>query len=169
MVERVAGRHGRGDERRRSDWDPDLEPDPRARADRKGRTMLYALILFSVIVAAIAQLTLKHGMNEVVTRGGHSVPLDLGQPVTAARRVLSNVWVWAGLLIFVVSAASWVVVLSKTSLSFAYPFVSITYVVILLFDGWVLHEGVPGLRWLGVALIIAGIFVVSTTHTPSTG
>ena len=124
--------------------------------------MLYVLIIFSVVVAAIAQLTLKHGMNQVGV-------LDIGQPVQAARRALTNVFVWAGLAIFVVSAASWVVVLSKTSLSFAYPFVSITYVVILLFDGWVLHEGVPSLRWLGVALIIAGIFVVSTTHTPSTG
>jgi len=129
---------------------------------RKGRTMLYVLIIFSVVVAAIAQLTLKHGMNQVGV-------LDIGQPVQAARRALTNVFVWAGLAIFVVSAMAWLVVLSKSSLSFAYPFVSITYVVILLFDGWVLHEGVPGLRWLGVALIIAGIFVVSTTHTPSTG
>ena len=124
--------------------------------------MLYALILFSVIVAALAQITLKHGMTQVGV-------LDLKHPLTDARRALSNIFVWAGLLIFVVSAASWIVVLSKTALSFAYPFVSITYVVILLFDGWVLHEGVPGLRWLGVALIIGGIFVVSATHTPSTG
>lgn len=128
--------------------------------------MIYALILFSVIVAAVAQLTLKHGMNQVV---GHGGPLDLARPVATARRVLSNASVWLGLLIFVVSAATWVVVLSKTSLSFAYPFVSITYVVILLFDGWVLHEGVPGPRWLGVALIVSGILVVSATHTPSTG
>jgi len=124
--------------------------------------MIYAMILFSVIVAAVAQITLKHGMTQVGV-------LDLRHPIEDGRRALSNVYVWAGLLIFVLSAAMWIVVLSKTSLSFAYPFVSITYVVILLFDGWVLHEGVPGLRWVGVALIIAGILVVSRTHTPSTG
>ena len=124
--------------------------------------MIYAMILFSVVVAAFAQITLKHGMTQVGV-------LDLKHPLGDARRALSNAYVWAGLLIFVLSAAMWIVVLSKTSLSFAYPFVSITYVVILLFDGWVLHEGVPGLRWLGVALIIAGILVVSRTHTPSTG
>ena len=129
---------------------------------RKGRTMLYVLIIFSVVVAAIAQLTLKHGMNQVGV-------LDIGQPVQAARRALTNVFVWAGLAIFVVSAMAWLVVLSKSSLSFAYPFVSITYVLILLFDGWVLHEGVPGLRWVGVALILGGIFVISATHTPTGG
>jgi drug/metabolite transporter (DMT)-like permease len=124
--------------------------------------MLYALIIFSVVVAAVAQLTLKHGMNQVGV-------LDVAHPVQAARRALANVFVWAGLAIFLVSAAFWLVALSKSSLSFAYPFVSITYVLILLFDGWVLHEGVPGLRWVGVALILAGIFVVSATHTPSSG
>ena len=84
-------------------------------------------------------------------------------------KIIYVMFAFSFLLIFVLSAAMWIVVLSKTSLSFAYPFVSITYVVILLFDGWVLHEGVPGLRWVGVALIIAGILVVSRTHTPSTG
>ena len=52
----------------------------------------------------------------------------------------------------------------RTSLSFAYPFVSFTYIVILLFDGLVLHETVSGLRWAGVAFIVAGILLVSRTH-----
>jgi drug/metabolite transporter (DMT)-like permease len=72
--------------------------------------------------------------------------------------------VWFGLATFVVSAAVWLLVLSRVSLSFAYPFASLTYVIILLFDGLILHEPVSGLRWGGVALIIAGILLVSRTH-----
>jgi drug/metabolite transporter (DMT)-like permease len=71
-----------------------------------------------------------------------------------------------GLGLFVLSAAVWLVVLSKVSLSFAYPFVSLTYVLILLFDRLVLHDTVSGLRWAGVALIVAGIVLVSRTHQP---
>jgi drug/metabolite transporter (DMT)-like permease len=129
---------------------------------RKGRGMLYVVILISVGLAAVAQLTLKHGMNQVTAHGG---PLDLAAPVTTFRRVATNVSVVAGLLIFVVSAAAWLVVLSKVSLSFAYPFVSLTYVLILVFDRFALHQGVSGLRWAGVALIIAGIVLVSRTHS----
>jgi drug/metabolite transporter (DMT)-like permease len=128
----------------------------------KGRGMLYVVILISVCLAAVAQLTLKHGMNQVTAHGG---PLDLAAPVATFRRVATNVSVVAGLMIFVVSAAAWLVVLSKVPLSFAYPFVSLTYVLILLFDRLALHQGVSGLRWAGVALIIMGIVLVSRTHS----
>jgi drug/metabolite transporter (DMT)-like permease len=71
--------------------------------------------------------------------------------------------VWAGLVLFGVSALVWLVVLSRASLSFAYPFASLTYVLIVLFDRFWLNESVPALRWGGVALIIAGIVLVAQT------
>ena len=132
------------------------------RVATKGRTLLYGLIIISVLLAATAQIMLKHGMTQVTNHG--AAPLDLGRPVAAARRVGTNLSVWLGLLTFVLSAAVWIVVLSKVSLSFAYPFVSLTYIVILLFDGLILHETVSGLRWAGVAFIVAGILLVSRTH-----
>jgi drug/metabolite transporter (DMT)-like permease len=54
-------------------------------------------------------------------------------------------------------------VLSRASLSFAYPIVSITYVLILLFDRFVLNESVSPLRWAGVLCIVAGIVLISRT------
>ena len=128
----------------------------------KGRTLLYGLIIISVLLAATAQILLKHGMTQVTDHG--AIPLALNRPVATFRRVAANASVWIGLLTFVVSAAVWIVVLSKVSLSFAYPFVSFTYIVILLFDGLILHETVSGLRWAGVAFIVAGILLVSRTH-----
>lgn len=130
---------------------------------QKGTRMLLGFILVSVALAAIAQLTLKHGMNQVTTHG--TVPLDLKAPVDMLRRVATNVSVVLGLGIFVLSAAAWLVVLSRASLSFAYPFVSLTYVLILLFDRFVLDVQVSPLRWAGVALIMAGIVLVSRTHS----
>jgi len=124
--------------------------------------MLFGFILLSVATAATAQLMLKHGMTQVTHHG--AVPLDLKQPVESIRRVGVNASVWIGLAIFVLSAAIWLVVLSRVSLSFAYPFVSLTYVIILLFDGFILHEPVSGVRWAGVALIMAGILLISRTH-----
>ena len=124
--------------------------------------MLIALILLSVTVAAVAQLTLKHGMNQVTGHG--EVPLDLGRPADVLRRVAANASVWLGLATFVLSAGVWLIVLSKASLSFAYPFASLTYVLILVFDRFVLREPITGLRYGGVALIIAGLLLISRTH-----
>ena len=64
---------------------------------------------------------------------------------------------------FGLSALVWLVVLSRASLSFAYPFAALTYVLILLFDTLALDEQVPALRWGGVAFIALGIFLVSRT------
>jgi drug/metabolite transporter (DMT)-like permease len=122
--------------------------------------MLIALILFSVTLAAVAQLTLKHGMNlvndqlapDVFSLNGSSLSIVIRQP-----------YVWSGLFLFGLSALVWLLVLSRASLSFAYPFAALTYVLILLFDQFVLDETVPPLRWAGVAFIGIGIILVSQT------
>jgi drug/metabolite transporter (DMT)-like permease len=122
--------------------------------------MLIAMILLSVGLAAVAQLTLKHGMNLVTAS---LRPHRFGIDATSLRALASTWAVWAGLFLFGLSALVWLVVLSRASLSFAYPFASLTYVLILLFDRFWLNESVPGLRWVGVALIAVGIVLISRT------
>jgi len=122
--------------------------------------MLIALILLSVTVAAVGQLTLKHGMNEV---SDELVPARFGLNGASFRTLVATPAIYAGLLLFGISALVWLVVLSRASLSFAYPFAALTYVLILLFDHLVLDDPVPPLRWAGVAFIATGIFLVSRT------
>jgi drug/metabolite transporter (DMT)-like permease len=125
--------------------------------------MLIALILLSVALAAVAQLALKHGMNRV---SDDLAPATFGLNGPSLRVLVGQSYVWAGLFLFGVSALVWLVVLSRASLSFAYPFAALTYVLILLFDLFVLDEPVPGPRWAGVGFIAIGIFLVSRTpHT----
>jgi multidrug transporter EmrE-like cation transporter len=122
--------------------------------------MLIATILLSVGLAAVAQLMLKHGMNQV---NADLAPDKFGVDGASLRAAVGTPALWVGLFLFGLSAVVWLVVLSRVSLSFAYPFASLTYVLILLFDKVALHEDVSPMRWGGVALIIAGIFLVSRT------
>lgn len=122
--------------------------------------MIVALILLSVLLAATAQLTLKYGVNQVGSIGR----ADLRQPLDLALRVFSKPAVVGGFILFGLASVTWIIVLSRVSLSFAYPFASLTYVLILLFDAFVLNEPVSVLRWGGVALIISGLVLVSRTH-----
>ncbi len=143
--------------------------DDRSHATDEGRfahdpretshAMLIALILFSVTLAAVAQLTLKHGIDQVTARSG---VLRFGSD--SLRDVATTPAVWAGLVLFGLSAVVWLAVLSRTSLSFAYPFASLTYVLILLADRFVLDQEVPALRYAGVAFIIVGIVLVAQTR-----
>jgi drug/metabolite transporter (DMT)-like permease len=136
---------------------PVTDPEAHHPVKEGSRVMLIGLILVSVALAALAQLTLKHGMNQVGVAS-----LSAG----SLKAVATNVSVIGGLAIFGLSAVVWLVVLSRASLSFAYPFASLTYVLILLADKFVLHEEIPILRWAGVFAIMAGIVMVAQTpHT----
>ena len=131
-----------------------------ANATKGFPTMLIAMILLSVGLAAIAQLALKHGMNRV---NDVLAPDRFSLNGASFRVVVTEAFVWGGLFLFGLSALVWLVVLSRASLSFAYPFAALTYVLILLFDRFALDEVVPPLRWAGVAFIAVGIFLVSRT------
>ena len=127
----------------------------------KKRAMLIGLILTSVLLAALAQLTLKHGMNQVTDASGTA---SLNS--TTLKSVVTNVYVIGGLAIFGISAVVWLLVLSRASLSFAYPFASLSYLLIVLIDRFLLKESVPPLRWAGVFFIMTGIVLVAQTpHT----
>jgi len=127
----------------------------------KGKRVLIATILLSVVLAAGAQIVLKIGMERVTDASGAFSPTSVGSLKSAAATPL----VWLGLLLFGLSALVWLAVLSRASLSFAYPFASLTYVIILFYGRFIADEPVSAARWGGVALIVAGILLVSQTST----
>lgn len=137
---------------------PVTDPETHIAHEGKNSPMLIGLILTSVLLAALAQITLKHGMNQVTHEVG-SANLKL----TSLKAMATNAAVIGGLVIFAFSAIVWLLVLSRASLSFAYPFASLSYLVIVLADKFVFDQTIPPLRWAGVVLIMAGIILVAQT------
>lgn len=121
------------------------------------RKMTIALILASVTLAAIAQVTLKVGMNHVTDANGGELALN----ADSLKQIASNVWVWAGLVIFGVSAVLWLFALSKANLSYAYPFAALGYVIIVTASILFLGEHMRPLGWVGVAFIVVGIVLIA--------
>lgn len=120
--------------------------------------MPIGLILTSVTLAAVAQLTLKHGVNLVQGDAGDG---GLALSGGSLKSLLASPVVWAGLALFGLSAVVWLFALSRAPLSFAYPFASLSYVLILLFGKFVLHEQIPAAGWAGVGLIMVGIVLIA--------
>lgn len=114
------------------------------------------LILFTVLTNAVAQIMLKRG---VLALG----PLDFSasSPLVTISRVVFQPFVFGGLCVFVISMASHLYVLSKAELSFAYPFLSLAYVVVLAFAWFAFDEQVGMVRIAGVALICLGTVLVA--------
>jgi multidrug transporter EmrE-like cation transporter len=135
-------------------------PPPEAVAaeavSRPSSAISFILVVISVSLATGGHFTLKAAMDRVGRIGTAQVQAFGDTIARAAKEPL----LWLGLFLFGVSAVFWLVVLSRVSLSIAYPFAGLSYVGIVLLDRYVLHEPVPALRWVGVAAIALGIALV---------
>lgn len=123
------------------------------------------MLVVSVCFAVAGQFTLKTAMNEVGRIGAKEIAA-VGDTVGKALR---EPRLYLGLALFGVSAVFWLVVLSRVDLSIAYPFVGLSYIIVVLFARLFLHENVTPLRWLGVAIVAIGIAIVGLSFKGTTG
>jgi multidrug transporter EmrE-like cation transporter len=114
------------------------------------------LILAVVTTNAISQMLLKHGMNTIGKFEFGSDSLWRMAPIVGL-----NPYVIGGLAVLVFSMGLHLMALSRVDLSFAYPFLSISYVLVLLAGYFWFGESINASRIGGVALICVGTFFVA--------
>ena len=72
-----------------------------------------------------------------------------------------NPWIVGGVLLLFAFFASYLSSLSWADLTFVLPATSLGYVLVALVGRFVFHEQISPTRWLGIAMISAGIGVVA--------
>ncbi|MDQ4145738.1 MAG: hypothetical protein M3198_18735 [Actinomycetota bacterium] len=123
------------------------------------------LLIVSVVFAIAGQITLKSAMTAVGRIGAREVSA-VGETL---KRAAAEPRLWIGLVLFGISALFWLVVLSRVPLSVAYPFVGVSYILIVAFARIFLHEHVPALRWIGVLVVAIGIAIVGLSFRRASG
>lgn len=114
------------------------------------------LILFTVVTNAAAQIMLKRGMMSL-----GALNLAENGLFGTVFSILFQPFVFLGLSTFVISMASHLVVLSRVELSFAYPFLSLAYVIVAAYAYFIFGENVTALRVAGIATICLGTVLIS--------
>jgi len=114
------------------------------------------MVLVPVLIGVVGQLFLKSGMMQIGQ-------FALNGPALLATfaKVATNFSVIFGMFLYGFSALLWLVVLSRMELSFAYPLLSVGYVLILLCSWLIFKENVSLVRWGGVLVICCGVFLIS--------
>jgi multidrug transporter EmrE-like cation transporter len=106
----------------------------------------------------VSQLLLKQGVR---TAGPLSIT-NVQQFLEVIWHILTTPWLLGGYSLSAVTALLWLLLLSRLELSYAVPLLSGIYYVLALIAGFLVFQEVVSLsRWLGVFLIIAGIFLVA--------
>nr|WP_320190506.1 SMR family transporter [uncultured Desulfobacter sp.] len=119
-------------------------------------TSYLPLIIFGVLLNAAAQLALKQGMRQI---GYFEFSLRNSSHIFFA--VALSPYILAGLTCYVVSVGVWLLVLSRVEVSYAYPLLSIGYIV-TAFAGWFFfQESLSLTRWIGIAVICIGVWLMT--------
>jgi len=112
------------------------------------------LVLISVVLGAFGQVFMKMGLKDN--------PISLSQLFST--KLLSTIfqkYVFIGVVLYLVAVLIWFVVLSTAELSFAYPLISLAYIITALLAVVFFKENVSLIRWAGILLILGGVFFVT--------
>ena len=119
-------------------------------APRPGFLNPYVAIALSVILDACAQVLLKIGSDHSVTGG--SIFGITG---------LESGWVWLGIIAMVTSFGSWIYSLRFVPLGIAANLTGATHVLVPIMCWTVMGEQIDAKRWLGICLVIVGVFIIA--------
>ena len=113
------------------------------------------LILASVLLNCFAQVLMRKGMLSNGEIGAFS------KLVSSIPDMLTNIYLWGAMICYVVSILILMVVLSKVEVSYAYPFLSIGYILATLIGYFWLAEQLSLIRVIGMIIICIGVFLIS--------
>jgi len=114
------------------------------------------LILFTVLTNFLSQIMLKKGMTSI-----EKFEISASGIVGSLFNIVFNPYVFFGLVMMVISMGAHLVVLSRVEISFAYPFLGLSFVLITAYGFMVLGESVNAWRVIGVLLICTGVALVA--------
>ena len=113
------------------------------------------LIVVSVLLNAGAQIFLKKGMLLI-----GNIQVSVSSMLAMLPKLAMNIYIWGGFACYAVSILLWLVVLSKVEVSYAYPFLSIGYIVTAFIGYYFLGESMSLYKAGGIAVICAGIVLM---------
>ena len=118
--------------------------------------MVYLLVLISVVAMSAAQLLVKKG---VLSAG--QFPQSFGQLIPFFVKACANVYFLSAIFLAILTTLAWLLAITRAQLSFLYPFMALSFVLVALFSLLILKEDVSLLRWVGIIVICVGVFLVS--------
>ena len=116
----------------------------------------FAYVLGSVLCTVYGQIIVKWQ----VSKAG-ALPASLAERIPFLLGLIFNPWILSGILAGFFALVCWLAAMTKFELSYAYPFMSLAFVFVLVLSAVLFHEPLTVAKILGVLLIIAGIVVGS--------
>ena len=117
------------------------------------------LVMICIIFGAIGQISMKTGMTQIGEINDFGKFINLN----TIFQIITNPYIFGGLLLYAISAFLWLGALSTLDVSYMYPLLSLAYVITAVLAFVFLKENITLFRWVGIALVVAGCFLIVKT------
>lgn len=109
-------------------------------------------VFLTIIFTVYGQLVIKWQMIQA-----GEFPVGFYSKIIFFFHVLINPWVLSAFLAAFFAALSWMAAMTKLELSYAYPFMSLSFVLVLIFSAFFLHEPISYVKILSLVFIVFGV------------
>lgn len=118
--------------------------------------MGYLYIALTILFTVYGQFIIKW---QVGLAG--SLPVDNIKKVLFLLQLFLNPWVISGFVSAFLASLAWMAAMTKFPLNYAYPFMSLSFVLVLLLSPLLLNEAITMYKLIGMSLIVMGIIISS--------
>lgn len=123
-----------------------------ARPDIAGHVYIALTLLFTVY----GQLVLKWQMSDV-----GPLPEGTFDKLQFLLLNLLNPWIMTGLVSAFLASLAWMAAMTRFDLNYAYPFMSLAFLIVMAFSVLFLQEALSVSRILGTVLVVTGLVVMT--------
>ena len=116
----------------------------------------FAYVLGSVLFTVYGQIIVKWQVGKA-----GALPASFSERIPFFLSLIFNPWIMSGIFAGFCALLCWLAAMTKFELSYAYPFMSLAFVFVLVLSAVLFHEPLTVAKIMGVLLIIAGIVVGS--------
>ncbi|GAB4129228.1 MAG: SMR family transporter [Raineya sp.] len=118
--------------------------------------MGYFYIFLTVVLSVYGQLVLKWRLN---LKG--AMPDGLIAKISYFWEVFWDFWVISSFASAFLASFTWIAALTKFDLSFAYPFTSLAFILVMFLSYYLFNEPLNWQKIVGTFFIIIGIFFLA--------
>ncbi len=118
--------------------------------------MSFVFLFTSILCAVSGQVLLKNTVTNI-----EGVDFASSKMASHLIKLLRYPLFYIAMAVYFLSMILYLVAISKLDISLAYPMVSLNYAIILVYSKVFYKENVTPLRWIGVAVIIFGVVLIS--------
>jgi drug/metabolite transporter (DMT)-like permease len=124
----------------------------------------YIFILFIVLFAPLGNILLGKGMRSIGSARGW----ELQDVFHILVRILASGYIWLGIACLLAFFVAYMLVLTWADYSYVQPASAFSYAMVAVLGYFLLGEQLSLLRWAGILVICAGVFIVGQTHPRTT-